>query len=174
MREHDDGAAKAGGLGRRDFLKLVGVAGAGLAVGSLVPWNGLARDGAMQGGATASGFATSICCIDGRVQGPLYEWTKARAGVGHVDTITEPGVDKSLSEDPAMAEVVRKKAAISVDAHGSRLIVISGHYDCAANPVPEDVHKRQTAECVKVAQSWNTGAEIVGVWVGADWKVVPL
>ena len=174
MGAEDGGAAKAGGLGRRDFLKLVGAAGAGLAVGSLVPWGGLARGPASQGGATGSGFATSICCIDGRVQAPLAEWTRARSGAGHVDTITEPGVDKPLSEDVAIAEVLREKASISVDAHGSRLIVVSGHYDCAANPVSEDVHRRQIAECVKVARSWGTGAEIVGVWVDSDWKVVPI
>lgn len=172
----EDGAGKAGGLDRRDFLKLVGAAGAGLAIGSLVPWDGLARGGSggAQGGAAGSGFATSICCIDGRVQAPLAEWTKARSGAGHVDTITEPGVDKFLSENPAIAEAARQKASISVDAHGSRLIVISGHYDCAANPVPDDVHMRQTAECVKIAKSWNTGAEVVGVWVDADWRVVPI
>ena len=175
MSERDAGADRAGGLDRRDFLKLVGAAGAGLAVGSLVPWDGLARSGDNGGGGAAgSGFATSICCIDGRVQAPLAEWTRARSGAAHVDTVTEPGVDKFMSEDAAIAEAVRKKASISVDAHGSPLIVISGHYDCAANPVPDDVHMRQVAECVKVAKSWNTGAEIVGVWVGADWKVVQI
>lgn len=176
MSERDAGADGAGGLDRRDFLKLVGAAGAGLAVGSLVPWDGLARggSGSGSGGAAGSGFATSICCIDGRVQAPLAEWTRARSGAAHVDTVTEPGVDKFMSEDAAIAEAVRKKASISVDAHGSPLIVISGHYDCAANPVPDDVHMRQVAECVRVAKSWGTGAEIVGVWVGADWKVVQI
>lgn len=119
-------------------------------------------------------FATSLSCIDGRVQGPLSEWIRRRSGAEYVDTVTEPGMDKALSGGGAAAEALRKKANISVKAHGSRMIVVSGHADCAGNPVPDDEHVRQIAECVRVAESWGTGAEVLGAFVDSERKVVPV
>ena len=37
-------------------------------------------------------FATSISCIDGRIQLPLAKWIKENYSVDYVDAITEPGV----------------------------------------------------------------------------------
>lgn len=116
-------------------------------------------------------FATSLSCIDGRIQWPLSEWIRKRSGADYVDTVTEPGMDKRLSGDAAVAEAVRKKAVISVRAHGSRTIVVSGHADCAGNPVPDDAHRRQIAECVRVVQTWGTGAEVIGVFVDSERRV---
>lgn len=128
------------------------------------------------GGGMAEGgrFATSLSCIDGRVQGPLSEWIRRRSGAEYVDTVTEPGMDKALSGGGAAAEALRKKANISVKAHGSRMIVVSGHADCAGNPVPDDEHVRQIAECVRVAESWGTGAEVLGAFVDSERRVVPV
>lgn len=132
---------------------------------------GMAGEG--EGGA-AGRFATSLSCIDGRVQGPLSEWIRSRSGAEYVDTVTEPGMDRALSGGGAAAESLRKKAVISVRAHGSRLIVVSGHADCAGNPVGDDEHARQIAECVRVAESWKTGAEVLGVFVDSERRVVPV
>ena len=125
-------------------------------------------------GAEGGRFATSLSCIDGRVQGPLSEWIRDMSGAEYVDTVTEPGMDKALSGGGAAAEALRKKAIISVRAHGSRMIVVSGHADCAGNPVTDDEHARQIAECVRVAESWKTGAEVLGVFVDAERKIVPV
>ena len=125
-------------------------------------------------GAEGGRFATSLSCIDGRVQGPLSEWIRGMSGAEYVDTVTEPGMDKALSGGGAAAEALRKKAIISVRAHGSRMIVVSGHADCAGNPVTDDEHARQIAECVRVAESWKTGAEVLGVFVDAERKIVPV
>ena len=124
--------------------------------------------------ADGGGFATSLSCIDGRVQGPLSEWIRSRSGAEYVDTVTEPGMDRALSGGGASAEALRKKAIVSVRAHGSRMIVVSGHADCAGNPVPDGEHVRQIAECVRVAESWKTGAEVLGVFVDAERKIVPV
>lgn len=126
---------------------------------------------AMGGGGS---FATSLSCIDGRIQAPLSAWIRERSGADYVDTVTEPGMDKRLSEDAAVAEALRKKAVISVKAHGSRTIVVSGHADCAGNPVPDDVHRRQIAECARTVRSWGTGAEVVGVFVDSERRVAPV
>ena len=42
-------------------------------------------------------FATSVSCIDGRIQIPLTNWIKENYSVDYVDTITEPGDDKNIA-----------------------------------------------------------------------------
>ena len=84
-------------------------------------------------------FGTSISCMDGRIQIPLSNWIKKNYSVDYVDTITEPGVDKKIAAGLEL-ESIKAKVGISVNAHKSKLIVVSGHYDCAANPVSDDEH----------------------------------
>lgn len=43
-------------------------------------------------------FATAINCIDGRAQMPVNEWVRKNLGADYVDTVTEPGVDKAITE----------------------------------------------------------------------------
>ena len=121
----------------------------------------------------AGSFATSLSCIDGRIQGPVADWIRENHKVDFVDAITEPGLDKRISV-PETAEELRKKAVISIRAHKSGLIVISGHADCAGNPVSDEQHIECVARGVQVAKSWNLGAEVIGVWVDHAWKVNPV
>lgn len=115
-------------------------------------------------------FATSISCMDGRIQSAISDWIKKEFKVDYVDTITEPGVDKAISDD-GIAVALAKKAMISVRAHGSKTIVISGHHDCAANPVTSKEHADYIHKGVETVKSWELGAEIVGVWVNESWQV---
>lgn len=119
-------------------------------------------------------YATMICCMDGRIHGPLAEWTRKRAGVNYVDAVTEPGADKMLSHSPDVAEQLRKKAALSIRARGSRLLVVAGHAGCAGNPVSEEQHRSDVAESVEIVRGWGTGVEVVGVWVSDDRVIVPV
>ena len=41
-------------------------------------------------------FATSLSCMDGRVQLPMIDLIKKKYSVDFVDTITAPGIDLSL------------------------------------------------------------------------------
>ena len=104
-------------------------------------------------------FATCISCIDGRIQLPLAKWIKENHSVDYVDTITEPGVDKNITKD-SVIESIKFKANISIHAHKSELVVFSGHYNCAANPVG-----------VEAISSWNLGVKVIGVWVDDSWNV---
>lgn len=123
----------------------------------------------------ASGsFATSVSCIDGRIQDPISGWIRTNHGVDFVDTVTEPGLDKRISEFPDIAEELRKKVVISIKAHKSRLVVVSGHADCAGNPVTDDEHRDHIRKGAEVVKSWNLGVDVVGVWVDHDWKVSPV
>ena len=115
-------------------------------------------------------FATSVSCIDGRIQIPLAKWIKQNFSVDFVDSITEPGVDKKVSGGIDL-ESMKNKVSISINAHKSELIVVSGHYDCAGNPVSNEEHLEQIKQGVDVINSWNLGAKVIGVWVDENWNV---
>lgn len=108
--------------------------------------------------------------MDGRIQMPLTKWIKDNYFVEYVDTITEPGVDKKVAEDSNL-ESLKSKIGISVNIHKSKLIVVSGHYDCAGNPVSDEKHMSQIKDGVKVISSWNFDANVIGVWVDKNWNV---
>ena len=118
-------------------------------------------------------FATSISCMDGRIQIPLANWIKENHSVDYVDAITEPGVDKKVTGDSDL-DSIKSKVAISINAHKSGLIVVSGHFDCAGNPVSNEEHVTQIKKSVEVISSWNLGVNVIGVWVDENWKVNPV
>ncbi len=115
-------------------------------------------------------FATSISCIDGRVQTPLAKWIIKNYSVDYVDTITEPGVDKKVAESSEL-ESIKTKVGISINAHKSALVVLSGHYDCAANQVSNEKHIELIKKGIEVISSWNLGVQVIGVWVDDSWNV---
>jgi len=115
-------------------------------------------------------FATSVSCIDGRIQIPLAKWIKENYSVDYVDTITEPGVDKTITEN-SVFESIKTKVSISINAHKSELVVLSGHYDCAANQVSNEDHIELIKKGIEVISSWNLGTKVIGVWVDDSWNV---
>lgn len=114
-------------------------------------------------------FAASIQCIDGRVQAPISEWIRLEHGVDYVDVITEPGCDLALSERDRAD--LRSKVEISVRAHGSAMVFVSGHHDCAANPGGEREHEAQVRASVERVRGWGLPVRVEGILVGADWSV---
>ena len=118
-------------------------------------------------------FATSLSCIDGRIQIPLAKWIKETYSVDFVDVISEPGVDKKVVEGQDL-DSIKHKIGISLTAHKSKLIVVSGHHDCAGNPVSKEVHISQIKKDVESISSWGLDAEVVGVWVDDSWNINPV
>ena len=118
-------------------------------------------------------FATSVSCMDGRIQIPLINWIKENFSVDYVDTITEPGIDKLVADNTDL-ESIKIKVGISINKHESELIVVSGHYDCAGNPVSNEEHITQIKKGIEVISSWNLGVKVVGVWVDDTWKINPV
>lgn len=115
-------------------------------------------------------FGTSVSCMDGRIQIPLINWIKENFSVDYVDTITEPGIDKQVADNTDL-ESIKTKVGISINKHESELIVVSGHYDCAGNPVSNEEHITQIKKGIEVISSWNLGVKVVGVWVDDTWKI---
>jgi carbonic anhydrase len=118
-------------------------------------------------------FATAINCMDGRVQKPVIEYMQQNFGVDYVDMITEPGPNRILSEakEADIIQSLRKKAEISVDKHGSRIIVIAGHYDCAGNPENEDVQKEHLQKAAEVIVSWKLPVgKVIALWLNENFQ----
>ena len=116
-------------------------------------------------------FATAINCIDGRTQNPVSEWVKKNHSADYVDTVTEPGCDKTLLQNPEKIDQIKAKVQISINAHGSSLIAIAGHHDCAGNPVSKDEHITQIKKSVEIIKSWNLPVKVVGLWVNDQWNI---
>jgi len=118
-------------------------------------------------------FVTAINCMDGRVQLPVIEYLKNRFGVDYVDMITEPGPIKFLAEndDKTTVESIRKRVEISAVKHGSKVVAIVGHADCAGNPVERDVQLEQIKKSMELAKKWGLDAEFLGLFVNEQWEV---
>ncbi|MBN1338021.1 MAG: hypothetical protein JXA03_01785 [Bacteroidales bacterium] len=121
-------------------------------------------------------FVTAVNCMDGRVQEPVVAFMKKQFGATYVDMITEPGPDGILSEkkNEKLIESVRDRIAISVEKHGSGIIGMFGHGDCAGNPVDKNKHIVQTMDSVNLIRSWFPDVKVFGYWIDEDWKVVEI
>ena len=117
-------------------------------------------------------FGTLINCIDGRSLIPTVTWLKEKFNLDFIDAVTEPGVDKIIAQkDSEKTAQIKTKVLISIRAHGSSLIAIAGHHDCAGNPVSKNEHIEQIKKSIDTIQSWNYQTKIVGIWVNEHWQV---
>ena len=118
-------------------------------------------------------FCTSIHCMDGRIQEPTIHYLKETYGITYVDTITEPGPCKILSENTnkTLVDSILHRISISINKHGSRLMAISGHYDCTGNPCGEETQKDQTRQSVEYLKNQYPDVEIIGLWIDSEWTV---
>ncbi len=118
-------------------------------------------------------FCTSIHCMDGRIQEPIIQYLKENYNITYVDTITEPGPNKILAEKENKTSVnsILERIKISINNHDSKLIVVSGHYDCAGNPVDEEIQKSQIKDSIQFLKINYTDIEIIGLWINKNWQV---
>ncbi len=69
-------------------------------------------------------------------------------------------------------EALKSKAQVSVNTHGSRIIVIAGHDDCAGNPATPEEHKSQILKAAEKVRAWKLPAEkIIPVLINKDWEI---
>ena len=117
-------------------------------------------------------FGTLINCIDGRTQLPAISWIKENYSLDYVDNITEPGPDKLISE--GKIELLKSKINISIKLHGSNLIVVSGHHNCAGNPISKEEHLSQIRKSIGVIKSLEMSVEVIGIWINDKWEIEPV
>ncbi|ELK47509.1 hypothetical protein QRD89_01200 [Halobacillus sp. ACCC02827] len=119
-----------------------------------------------------SEFATAINCMDGRVQLPVIKWMQEQYGAPYIDMITEAGPTKYLlegTEDQLAA--VKAKLRISAENHGSGVLAIVGHHDCAGNPCPREEKEEQIKKAVDLVHSWDLQLKVIGLFVNDQWQV---
>jgi carbonic anhydrase len=117
-------------------------------------------------------FGTAISCIDGRVHLPLIGWMRDMLSVDYVDLVTYAGADGLFASDPATAETLLRPAVeISVQKHGSPVVALVGHFDCAANPGSAEAHRQQLLDGTRALQRWNLPVKVLAIWVNADWHI---
>jgi carbonic anhydrase len=117
-------------------------------------------------------FVTAINCMDGRVQEPVLQWMKKRLQADHVDMITEPGPDRIMTEgSPDALESIKNRVNVSVNTHGSRVVAVVVHHDCAGFPVSKEEHLAATAKCADIIDSWLFPVRVLRLWVNENWQV---
>ena len=119
-------------------------------------------------------FGTAINCMDGRTQLPVNDYLRKEYGLDFIDTVTEPGPVKMLADNTAGVESIRQRVNISIQAHGSKLIAIVAHHDCAGNPVPKETQYEQVKLALKNVSAWNYPVQLIGLWVNENWEVKPI
>jgi hypothetical protein len=116
--------------------------------------------------------------MDGRTQLPVNEYLRTRFKLDYIDTVTEPGPVKILAENLAAVASIEQRVKISVEGHGSRVIAIVAHYDCAGNPVPKETQLLQLEDSLKLVRAWNfqvdDQVQCIGLWVNENWQVEPI
>ncbi len=87
--------------------------------------------------------------------------------------ITEAGPTKILSEnkDKTVIESIRRRVAVSIERHKSRLLAVVGHHDCAGNQTGEDSQRQHIISAINVIKSWNFNVQIIGLWIDEHWLV---
>jgi hypothetical protein len=121
-------------------------------------------------------FACAINCMDGRVQDAVKNYIKENYGVDYVDMVTEPGPNKIICDknecDMAVIEDIKKRVAISVEQHGSKVVAITGHFGCAGNPAPKEEQIQQLKKCKEAVEAFGFPVEVVLLWIEGDWQTV--
>jgi hypothetical protein len=118
-------------------------------------------------------FCTTINCMDGRTQLPVIEYLMKRCNVEYVDSVTEAGPVRWLAEhqdSPETAAILRR-VRISTEKHGSRVVALVTHHDCAGNPVPKDRQMKQLEVALSFLRDKLPDIEVVGLWVTDSWQV---
>ena len=117
-------------------------------------------------------FGTAITCMDGRIQLPVLKWMHQHMAVDYTDLVTEPGADKALATwQITKMLAIKERVTVSVQRHGSHIIAVVGHHDCAAAPGSSEEHHRQIEQAVRMVQTWSLGVKVIGLWVNEKWEV---
>lgn len=111
--------------------------------------------------------------MDGRVQIPVISYLQKRFTADYVDSITEAGPNRILSDsmESALVQSILSRVNISIDKHNSVGIAVVGHHDCAGNPAIRIKQTKHILKSIQALQKIYKNTEIIGLWVDKDWYV---
>jgi len=118
-------------------------------------------------------FVTAINCMDGRVQEPVIAYLKNRFQAEFVDMITEPGPIKCLAENDNhhILESIRQKLHISHHTHGSQVVALVGHHDCAGHKVDRETKLGLMEKAEARLREWGFNVDYIRLYVNDAWQV---
>jgi len=118
-------------------------------------------------------FVTTVNCMDGRVQLPVINYLCERYDVPYVDSVTEAAPVRVMAEEGESAEKasILRRVGISVNRHGSKIIAVVAHGDCAGNPEDDATQHEQLETSVALIAENFPGTTVLGLWVDAEWSV---
>jgi hypothetical protein len=73
--------------------------------------------------------------------------------------------------DISILESIHKRMNISVNLHGSKVVAVVAHHDCAGNPVEKERQLEQLNASVNTLKSWGFAVEYIKLWVDNNWRV---
>ena len=81
--------------------------------------------------------------------------------------VTFPGSDGIFSSGDHSEEIalIRRAISVSMEKHGSKIIAVVGHYDCAGNPGDSGHHHIHIQRAMREVSSWNLHVQIIGLYV---------
>ena len=111
--------------------------------------------------------------MDGRIQTAVIDYMREEYQTLYIDTITVAGPSKILSEykKDKLIKNIKFRAAISVEKHGSEVIAVVGHFDCAMIQQPDDLQQNHVTTAVENVKKWHDNVEVIGLWVDSDLSV---
>lgn len=118
-------------------------------------------------------FGTAINCIDGRTQQVVIDYMKQNFEVDGVDMVNFPGADGIIANSEHLEELalIKRATSISIERHGSKVIALVGHHDCAGNPGDKEHHYAHIREAVQKVHLWKFPLQIIGLYVNDKWKI---
>jgi len=118
-------------------------------------------------------FGTAINCIDGRTQEVVIDYMKQKYNIDGVDMVTFPGADGLFSNEQNSTEValIRRAVSVSIDRHGSQIVALVGHHDCAGNPGDREHHNKHIRRAMQEVSSWNLNTQVIGLYVNEKREI---
>lgn len=116
-------------------------------------------------------FACAINCMDGRVQEAVRAYLREHHGVTYVDMVTEAGPVKTLANNQQWRSIdgIKDRVKISVAKHGSPVIALVAHDECAGNPVAKEQQLRDLRAACKTVEDFGFNATVILLWVERPW-----
>jgi hypothetical protein len=111
--------------------------------------------------------------MDGRVQLPVNKYLQKRFNVEFVDTITEAGPVRIISDKwgSDAAQFIVMKVELSIKMHQSVGIAIVCHHDCAGNPISLTSQLVQLKNSISLLKSHFKNIDTIGLSVDENWQV---